>query len=72
MCHQQSTVKIYIRAQLKVLYMQAEIIKKGFNVMIVYSRHASGRIYLADMKKRNVSRNKYGIVSWEDHLQCCL
>lgn len=52
--------------------MQAECVKKGFRVRIVYSTQSSEMIYQAHRKKRNASKNKYDMVSWEDHLYCCL
>lgn len=51
MCHQNTTVYIYaciyihIHAHLKVHYMQAELVRKGFRVTVVYGRHARERIY---------------------------
>jgi len=68
MCLQQCTGKIYIHVHLKV----HELLNQGFRVRIVYSRYAGQRIYLASMKKKNISRNKYGMVAWEDQLRCCL
>lgn len=38
--------------------MQAECVKKGLRVRIVYSIHSSEMIYLAHRKKRNASKNK--------------
>lgn len=74
MCHQQPTVKkyIYIHVHLKFHYMQAEVVKEELRVRTVYSRCATERIYLTHMKKKNVNRNKYGILAWEDRLRCCL
>lgn len=64
--------KIYVCIHLKVHYMQAECVKKGFGVRIVYSTHSSEMIYLAHRKKRNAGKNKYDMAAWEDHLHCCL